>query len=138
VAGVRKLIAALLSALALALAAGATPAAAQDLIEYALMADVPADTGAQPGPDGADHLTTNGDSLLLGAGIDSRASYDRGDATGLDHAVSRLLGADIDFGADHARERDVETGLDYGESALVATGIDFWMDDARVDVVDSY
>jgi hypothetical protein len=52
---VRKLVPALLAALALALGAGASaiPVSAQDLIEYAVMADVPAATRAQPAPDGA-------------------------------------------------------------------------------------
>jgi hypothetical protein len=152
----RTIVTALLAALALALGAGssAAPASAQDLIEYALMAGVAADAGAPAGPDGAvsgaagktveltdfvidgtfsDHY---GESMLLGAGIESRASYDRSDATGLDYAVSPLHGAAIDVGLGHARERDVETGLDhFGDSAVLGAGIDFWMDDSKVDVI---
>jgi hypothetical protein len=83
---------------ALGAGASATPASAQDLIEYALMAGVAADAGAPPGPDGAvsgaagktveltdfvidgTFIDHHGESMLLGAGIESRASYDRGDA----------------------------------------------------------
>jgi hypothetical protein len=103
----RRIVTALLTALAVALGVGAsaTPASAQDLIEYALMAGVTADSNAQLGPDGAvsraagktveltDFVIDSkfvdyyGESMLLGAGIDSPASYDRGDATGLAYAV---------------------------------------------------
>jgi hypothetical protein len=77
------------------------------------MPDVGADTRAQPRPDGAVSPATDGESLLLDASIDSRASHDR--------------------------ERDVETGLDYfGESALLGAGIEFWADDVKKNVIDSY
>jgi hypothetical protein len=154
----RSIVTALLAALALALGAGAsaTAASAQDLIEYALMAGVAADTGAQPGPDGAvsraagktveltdftidpTFINDYGEPMPLRPALDSRASYDRGDATGLDYAVSSLLGAAIDLGVDYAWERDVETGLDhFAEYALLCAGIDFWIDDSKVDVIPS-
>jgi hypothetical protein len=145
----RTLVTALLAAMTVALGVGAsaTPAFAQDLIEYALMANAPADNGARPGPHGALSLaagttveltdfTVDGGWALLGTGLDSMASYDRGDATGLDYAVPPLLGAPIDLRAGHARERDTETGLDYfGESGGVGAGIEFWTDDSKVNVV---
>jgi hypothetical protein len=145
----RKLVTALLAAVTVALGVGAcaTPASAQDLIEYALMADVPADNGARPGPQGAltraagttvelTDFTIDGASGLLGTALDSQASHDRSDATGLDYAAPRLLGAPNNGRAGHARERDTETGLDhFGESALLGAGIEFWNDDAKVDVM---
>jgi hypothetical protein len=86
----RRIVTALVASAALALGAGASaaPASAQDLIEYALMADVPAATGAQPSPDGAftraagttveltdftidpTFIAYDGESMLFGAGID--------------------------------------------------------------------
>jgi hypothetical protein len=145
----RTLVTALLAALTAALGVGAsaTPAPARDLIEYALMADVPADNGAPPGPHGGlsraagttvelTDFTIDGGSALLGAGLNSQASYERSDATGLDYAAPLLRDAPIDVSVAQARERDTETGLDhFDQSARLGAGIEFWTDDSRVNVI---
>jgi hypothetical protein len=96
----RRIVTALIASAALALAAGAsaTPASAQDLIEYALMADLPAATAAQADTDGGFSRAAAGTTVEL---TDFRIDPMFVDYSG----ESMRLGADIDFWVDDAKGR---------------------------------